>query len=115
MRITARHNWLRTEVGANDYVGLVGDEFVIQLPDSSIDQIVGRAERTGQRVKKLTVAACNESGWLTIEGLPVVCGRRRVPTPWTGSRQLLTAADKALYEAKTDGRNQVRVGLFNSA
>jgi diguanylate cyclase (GGDEF)-like protein len=106
---------LRAEVRASDCVGRFGgEEFVLLLPDSSLDQIVGTAERIRQRVEKLTVAARNESGRLTIEGLSVSAGVAAFPLHGRDLDQLLAAADKALYEAKSNGRNQVRVALFNS-
>jgi diguanylate cyclase (GGDEF)-like protein len=106
---------LRAEVRAGDCVGRFGgEEFVMLLSDSSIDQIVGTAERVRQRVEKLTVTARNESGWFTIEGLSVSAGIAAFPLHGQDLDQLLAAADKALYEAKSNGRNQVRVASFNS-
>ncbi|MET0237374.1 MAG: diguanylate cyclase [Kibdelosporangium sp.] len=106
---------LRAEVRATDSVGRFGgEEFVVLLPDTSIDQIVGIAQRIRHRVEKLTVAAHNDSGQVIIEGLSVSAGAAAFPFHGHDLDELLAAADKALYEAKSNGRNQVRFAPFNS-
>jgi two-component system, sensor histidine kinase LadS len=82
-----------------------GEEFVLLLPNTDRQQALGFAERLRQAVEDLVVdvdgvriavsASIGLAAWIPAEREP--------------SRNLLDAADAALYQAKHDGRNQVKV------
>ncbi|WP_260479090.1 GGDEF domain-containing protein [Kibdelosporangium aridum] len=106
---------LRAEVRTTDLVGRFGgEEFVVLLPDSSTAHSVGIGERIRQRVEKLTVSVQTGDERPIVEGLSVSIGVAQFPAHGQNLDELLSAADKALYAAKSSGRNQVRIPEFNS-
>ena len=90
-----------------DLVGRFGgEEFMIVLPKTDANGAVNVAERIRKAVADLAVPhAASEFGEVTLSvGLAVL-----VPTPKGASDALINAADKALYEAKSAGRNCVQL------
>ncbi|OLT11402.1 hypothetical protein BJF78_26900 [Pseudonocardia sp. CNS-139] len=107
---------LRAGVRDQDVVGRFGgEEFVVVLPDlapgaAGHTQMYEVAERVRKRVAALDVAVRTPDGdGLTVSGLTVSVGAAAVPADGAGLEQVLKAADAALYTAKRDGRNLVRV------
>ena len=95
--------------GQDDFVARYGgEEFVIVLPDST-DEIV---RRVANRIRSLIEIAGSpaathkevaEHGWATVS-----CGvATGLPHPGIDRCDLVASADKALYRAKTEGRNRV--------
>lgn len=78
-----------------------GEEFVCLLPDTDAKEAVAVAERMRARVGNVSFA---HAGHVTIS--VGVASARPDDTPET----LFRRADKALYQAKKDGRNQVVLG-----
>jgi two-component system cell cycle response regulator len=92
-----------------------GDEFVVVLPESNIEQAAFVAERvrekivghmfTGGRGRRLEMTA----------SFGVACFPQHAQSP----QQLVACADAAMYEAKASGKNCVRFaapppGMFQS-
>ncbi|MFD1529487.1 GGDEF domain-containing protein [Pseudonocardia aurantiaca] len=106
---------LRAGVREPDIVGRFGgEEFVVLLPDlangaAGQGQMYEVAERVRKRVAALDVAVRTPDGGLTITGVTVSVGAAAVPGDGTTLEQVMKAADVALYAAKRDGRNVVRV------
>jgi diguanylate cyclase (GGDEF)-like protein len=106
---------LRGEVREHDLVGRFGgEEFVVLLPDIGRQLDVATelhtiAERIRHRVSTLSVPVSTASGPLTIAGLSVSVGAATYPDHGHGLDHVLAAADTALYAAKRDGRNAVRI------
>lgn len=106
---------LRAGVREHDLVGRFGgEEFVVLLPDlpagtAGRAELLAVAERLRCGVSRLGVAVDTPDGALTISGLSVSIGGAAVPADATGVEQVLKAADTALYTAKRDGRNLVRL------
>jgi diguanylate cyclase (GGDEF)-like protein len=111
---------LRAEVREHDLVGRFGgEEFVVLLPDLGRDpdgaaELYAIAERIRHRISTLSVAVSTPSGSLTIGGLSVSVGCAAYPDHGTGLEHVLEAADAALYAAKRDGRNAVRIAATPS-
>lgn len=83
-----------------------GEEFAIILPETSLagGQVV--AERMRQAIEALNLDHPTAPGGKITASFGLASG---VAMPETDPIQLVKAADKALYEAKRAGRNQVRV------
>ncbi len=82
-----------------------GEEFVALLPGTSALRAVDVAERV--RTAILSAAIAHEAsafGWVTVS----IGAASIAPHPGDNAQALIDLADKALYEAKRMGRNQVR-------
>jgi diguanylate cyclase (GGDEF)-like protein len=101
---------LKAEVRAADSVGRFGgEEFVVLLPDITSAQVVRAAERIRRRIEDLVVTAGKGDAQQTIDNLSVSIGAAAFPTHGQDVDQLMEAADKALYRAKSNGRNQTQL------
>jgi len=80
-----------------------GEEFTLVLPETGLAGAVGVAERIRKEIAKLNFAGAIENLKVTASiGVATSTGKK------IGSvDDLLRAADDALYEAKTNGRNRV--------
>jgi diguanylate cyclase (GGDEF)-like protein len=86
----------------SDYVGRIGgEEFVCVMPDSSPEDAYACAERIRKNVAALCLATDKGPLQFTVS-IGVAALDHRHPD-WV---ELLRAADAALYEAKTTGRNR---------
>lgn len=81
-----------------------GEEFVLLLPEASVPDALAIAEEILSSVRALGIphARSEAASCVTMSLGVAVCvpGRKSAP------QQLIEAADKALYQAKSDGRNR---------
>lgn len=83
-----------------------GEEFTIVMVDITVVKAAARAEELRAAIAGLALtAAGREIGPVTISIGMAIC-----PAHGTSSEALMNVADKALYAAKSAGRNQVVVG-----
>jgi two-component system cell cycle response regulator len=95
----------RQEIRPFDILARIGgEEFVILLPETTGEQAVILAERVRQRL---------EAHPFTVEGADVrvtaSIGVSEGGAPSEGIGALMKRADQALYQAKREGRNRVRL------
>ncbi len=84
-----------------------GEEFVILMPDETIEAAKNQAEKVRELVKLNPLEFGDQSIYTTISlGLA-----NMTPESGTGKEILLSKADKALYMAKKQGRNQVCISI----
>jgi diguanylate cyclase (GGDEF)-like protein len=95
---------IRESTRAEDLVARYGgEEFVIALPVSLAVRAVQRAERIRLALERRIIAAGTEKVRLTAS-----LGLAFNPPGWSrNERALIISADRALYEAKAQGRNRV--------
>jgi diguanylate cyclase (GGDEF)-like protein len=79
-----------------------GEEFIVLLPEASTDAAYARAEQFRLNVHRLSIPYRNQS----IGALTVSIGVASLPTHGVAPEDLIAAADRALYEAKTGGRDR---------
>jgi diguanylate cyclase (GGDEF)-like protein len=79
-----------------------GDEFVLVLPDASLDTALRRADEIRETVKGLRVAAHGHR----LGAITVSIGLAALPDHGLDREALLAAADTALYRAKRAGRDR---------
>lgn len=82
-----------------------GEEFIALLPETSQEQALGVAERLRFTVERQPVSV-DEAGSLTYTAS---LGVTLVLPGESGLKKAIKRADKALYQAKEGGRNQVRL------
>ncbi|MEL6928427.1 MAG: diguanylate cyclase [Cyanobacteria bacterium J06600_6] len=81
-----------------------GEEIIVVMPDATIDNSILRAETIRAGIKALTI----EHNGKQLEPVTVSIGISCFPDDGIDSEKLIDAADKALYQAKADGRDCVR-------
>jgi diguanylate cyclase (GGDEF)-like protein/PAS domain S-box-containing protein len=80
-----------------------GEEFVVILPTADLNAAHARAERIRSKLHELTVLHHGQSlGTITVS-----VGVAALPEHGTNPKELLEAADAALYRAKREGRDRV--------
>jgi two-component system, cell cycle response regulator len=122
--LTAIGSVLRDSVRATDIVGRYGgDEFIVALPQTTLEgaEILGKRIFEGLKLK--TVRGPKHT-------IPLLCSigvselnisassNMNLPVPMpasffqTAAKELIKSADKSLYEAKHNGRNQMNRGTL---
>ncbi len=103
--------YLLNGVRAEDFVcRFGGEEFVVILPTAELQVSRARAERLRTRIRELQIVYQGKSlGLVTIS-----VGVAGFPAHGTSPKQLMAAADAALYEAKRQGRDQVVMASANA-
>jgi diguanylate cyclase (GGDEF)-like protein len=80
-----------------------GEEFVVILPTADLNASHTRAERIRTKLRELTVPHQGQSlGTITVSA-----GAAALPEDGTSPKEVLEAADAALYCAKRGGRERV--------
>ena len=93
---------LREQSREGDLVGRWGgEEFVVLLPETSLEEALTLAERLRSLIAALPASSCGGASLTASLG---VAGRH---ANTTSLEQLLDEADQRLYQAKAQGRNQV--------
>jgi diguanylate cyclase (GGDEF)-like protein len=95
-------------IRAEDFVcRFGGEEFVVILPTADLASSRARAERLRSKTKELTILHQGRS----MDMITISVGVAVFPEHGMSPKELMAAADAALYEAKRDGRDQVVVAL----
>ncbi|MGI6150521.1 MAG: diguanylate cyclase [Christensenellales bacterium] len=83
-----------------------GDEFVVLLPETEKEEAMRTAEMLRQKVEALRIphASSTVSDYVTV----TIGVTSLVPNQDLGHADLFGFTDKALYEAKSEGKNQVK-------
>jgi diguanylate cyclase (GGDEF)-like protein/PAS domain S-box-containing protein len=103
--------FLSRNVRAEDFVCRYGgEEFVVILPTADREGARTRAERFRMKMRELAVMHQGKSLGLVTFSLGVAA----FPENGTSPKELMAAADAALYEAKRGGRDQVVVAALKS-
>jgi diguanylate cyclase (GGDEF)-like protein/PAS domain S-box-containing protein len=99
-------SFLLKSVRTEDFVcRFGGEEFIVILPSADLKTTQARAERIRSKLSELTVIHQGRSlGMVTVS-----IGVAEVPLHGTCPRELIEAADAALYRAKREGRDRVEV------
>jgi diguanylate cyclase (GGDEF)-like protein/PAS domain S-box-containing protein len=80
-----------------------GDEFILVMPDTTIETAVRRAEFIAETFKQHSIPF----GTQTLGGFTLSIGVSCTSSHGHTSQDLLDAADRALYQAKRNGRDRV--------
>ena len=86
-----------------------GDEFILVLPDTNMEAAVKRAEKVRDEFERISVPF----GTQTLGSFTISVGVSSSPEHGHTSQDLIAAADKALYSAKTLGKNKVCTAFSN--
>jgi diguanylate cyclase (GGDEF)-like protein len=82
-----------------------GEEFILILPETSLEITLQRAEQVRQAVSDLTVGYQQKA----LRPISVSVGVAAFPVHGMTAAALIAMADAALYQAKHHGRNRVEV------
>jgi diguanylate cyclase (GGDEF)-like protein len=98
--------FLLKSVRSEDFVcRFGGEEFIVILPAADLKTTQARAERIRSKLREVTILHRGQSlGMITVSA-----GVAGAPTNGTSPKELIEAADVALYRAKREGRDRVVV------
>jgi diguanylate cyclase (GGDEF)-like protein len=82
-----------------------GEEFILIMPDASLESVQKRAEEIRKEAKRIQVDVIGSSG----VGVTLSLGVAVYPQHGYSIEEVLRAADSALYRAKLEGRDHVVV------
>jgi two-component system cell cycle response regulator len=109
LRTVARR--IRAALRKDDLIARIGgEEFIVALPRADLAEARDLAERLRRRIGGRPVRLPNGGGFLDVTLSIGVALGGRPDRPGTAAALAVERADKALFAAKTDGRNQVTVG-----
>jgi diguanylate cyclase (GGDEF)-like protein len=98
---------LRNSVREGDYVyRFGGEEFVLIFADVTVVEAIQMAERLRGAIQALRLTGENQE---PVGPVTVSIGLSLLPDHGTDVSDLIDLADKAMYQAKTSGRNRVEV------
>ena len=86
-----------------------GEEFVVILPGASAEAAVNKAEHIRAKVEGLVVRYLDAN----LPRITISIGVAAFPQAGNNPQAVMKAADEALYRAKDDGRNCVRLAAAN--
>ncbi|WP_432453345.1 MULTISPECIES: diguanylate cyclase [unclassified Agarivorans] len=93
------------EIREVDYIGrLGGEEFAILLSNANLLQAIEMAERLRQKIARSPCVVEDYTIHITVS-----IGLSQIETEADSSEYLISRADKAMYHAKKQGRDQVRI------
>lgn len=99
-------SFLMRSIRAEDFVCRYGgEEFVVVLPTADLRAAEARAQRIRAKLRDLVIMHDGRSLGLITASIGVAA----LPNHGTNERELLQAADAALYRAKREGRDRVAV------
>jgi len=84
-----------------------GEEFVVMLPNTGITKAVKIAERIRKEVASAIISASRKNLQKGFEKITISLGVAQLSEG--GIKEMLNKADDALYEAKREGKNRVKV------
>jgi diguanylate cyclase (GGDEF)-like protein len=100
---------LAETVRASDFVGRNGDEeFVVLLPDTDADHATLVAEKIRVALSEINVSGVGRE-------ITASLGIASIPEHAGDGDHLIRCADRALYVAKTNGRNRAEIAVANSS
>jgi diguanylate cyclase (GGDEF)-like protein len=80
-----------------------GEEFVVMLPNSTLDKAAARAEELRAKIEALTIRYADGQ----LPRVTISAGLASFPEAGANMMDVLKAADEALYRAKENGRNRI--------
>ena len=97
-------NFLKSSFRDYDFICRYGgEEFLLLLPDTNAVEALQKAERLRTGIKQLKL----EYSGKALPAISISVGLAICPDNGIDSRSLIAAADKALYKAKTSGRDKI--------
>lgn len=100
---------LRETLRQSDMVGRYGgEEFILVLPDTTLAGSARLVERCRARLAETPVAAGNGEIFHISASFGLACNEQHIGL---SAEALIKAADNALYQAKSKGRNRVEVAV----
>src|SRR5262249_21605552 len=88
-----------------------GEEFVVILPGTNIEDGARRAEELRAKVESLTVRYLDQN----LPKITISIGVAAFPAARAAPEAVLKVADEALYRAKANGRNRVELSGMQSS